>query len=1224
MSKREGPSGSQLAQQPTPRLRGLGPAYDEKQHGRHAAVLLQALSESGQQAPKNIALAGHYGSGKSSVILGAQQELEVRKVRYVNLSLSSLGFDDSARARVQADGSVPPLTNLIQKEIVKQLLYRKAPSEMPGSRYFRIDAFRPLTASLWSAIVGIAFLVGATLLGLRERLEKAAPQSLVELDRNMGWFMLLTVGIFVAGVWFLGLRTFQSRLRVESVSAGGAALTLKAKENSYFDQYLDEIVYFFQRTRTAIAIFEDLDRFKDPHIFETLRELNTVLNNSDQITSRPIRFVYAVRDSIFEDLAAAQVEEQVAGVEGVLRKAATLEARPSTNRTKFFDLVIPMVPFLTHRSARDLIAWEFEGAAHKPTSAVVNLVGTHLTDMRLIRNIRNEFEMYSASILGPQGLKGLAVDRLFAMMVYKNLYLEDFERIRLGTSQIDAAYSAYRSLVQYQTTEQSRISARALAQIKAGAAWDGRAAAAGQRLRALVPIFFRATGYANQVMLQHRSTTYQDVDFGSPDLWRSMLKHKDSVRLYNNYGHSLQVSHEEVMALIGDKALEAGPVQDEETLRQRSRTASSTRAFVSRASMTDLLQRADLAGPHGDSVGSLADITRSLVSPLAYDLLMAGLIDENYTLYCSDYHAVNVSVEAMNFILHCVQPNQADYLFRFDDATSITGVAEELEGKFLQGESVFNVDVFDYYLVHDSGQLDPALARLVRPSDPQVGFLDVYLNNGSQTGLFVQALIRMGWPAALTHLAHTEEIDADTRLRLIDVALLAADASVDYETSDELISLIADSYAEMQAFTSDLDSARADALADLLSQLGARFEQLTVLGGAQRRAIADRGLYPITAHNVRAALETDHTPALDQARELNPRVYEHLLREIERYIAILQPNEPAVAEGSAFAGILNDVSDNAPDAVASVARRAHSSCVIGDVTELESDSRPGVASAGRFLTTAANVSVLLHEFGLTHELAEVIGQQPLTSPDAVSAADRSELAVAIANSAHLASAPSVRRIEDLALDDELDVELLDQHGLSKLPELLGAGHVADEPATYESIAERPFVLRERFFEASRRLADYVTAISLTAEDLAKFFRSSKVSVDAKRALAADAAYLSQHLDRGSAIALAQWAQKGHNLEVAVLAVLSEKRAPAEYIIELLAPLLPGIDSAELERILRGLGDPYELLVQLGHHRPKLSPHEGTTELLDELKKRGFVSSYKTLPFGSSLRVNMRH
>ncbi|WP_407663181.1 YobI family P-loop NTPase [Micromonospora radicis] len=65
----------------------------------------------------------------------------------MTVSLSSLGIDDTTRARIQEDGTLPPLTNLIQKEIVKQLLYRKAPADMPGSRYFRIDPFRPWPAA---------------------------------------------------------------------------------------------------------------------------------------------------------------------------------------------------------------------------------------------------------------------------------------------------------------------------------------------------------------------------------------------------------------------------------------------------------------------------------------------------------------------------------------------------------------------------------------------------------------------------------------------------------------------------------------------------------------------------------------------------------------------------------------------------------------------------------------------------------------------------------------------------------------------------------------------------------------------------------------------------------------------------------------------------------------------------------------------------------------------
>lgn len=41
---------------------------------------------------------------------------------------------------------------------------------------------------------------------------------------------------------------------------------------------------------------------------------------------------------------------------------------------------------------------EFADSDERPSPALVNLVGGRLTDMRLIRNIRNEFEIYRTSV----------------------------------------------------------------------------------------------------------------------------------------------------------------------------------------------------------------------------------------------------------------------------------------------------------------------------------------------------------------------------------------------------------------------------------------------------------------------------------------------------------------------------------------------------------------------------------------------------------------------------------------------------------------------------------------------------------------------------------------------------------------------------------------------------------------------------------------------------------
>ena len=68
---------------------------------------------------------------------------------------------------------------------------------------------------------------------------------------------------------------FYGKLKVSQLSAGAATVTLNDSSASYFDQYLDEIVYNFEISDRNVVIFEDIDRFNDSHIFEALRALNT-------------------------------------------------------------------------------------------------------------------------------------------------------------------------------------------------------------------------------------------------------------------------------------------------------------------------------------------------------------------------------------------------------------------------------------------------------------------------------------------------------------------------------------------------------------------------------------------------------------------------------------------------------------------------------------------------------------------------------------------------------------------------------------------------------------------------------------------------------------------------------------------------------------------------------------------------------------------------------------
>lgn len=112
-------------------------------------------------------------------------------------------------------------------------------------------------------------------------------------------------------------------------------------------------------------------------------------------------------------------------------------SEPATQRTKFFELVIPIVPFITHRSSADLLSEMMRRIDPEVSFDVIRVVAKHVTDMRLLHNIANEYRVFRARIIAPGALRGLTPSGLFAVVAYKNTHLQDFEQIRVGASVLD-------------------------------------------------------------------------------------------------------------------------------------------------------------------------------------------------------------------------------------------------------------------------------------------------------------------------------------------------------------------------------------------------------------------------------------------------------------------------------------------------------------------------------------------------------------------------------------------------------------------------------------------------------------------------------------------------------------------------------------------------------------------------------------------------------------------
>lgn len=615
----------------------LRPQFDEAKHGYYVDLLVQQITS--DDPPRNVAVAGSYGSGKSSVLAGLRGKIG-RKFQPVEISLATL--NQSKQALLDVSGETT-LTAALQKEVVKRLLYSAKPSDLPRSRFDRISGVR------WGSALGIAVVLATGVLGLVFMLKMPTPfdewsgswHRWQPTGRLLDWLSLV--------ILVLGAQAAFSSSRLREIGIGTAKLSLDAKGGDYFDKYLDEIVYFFQKSKTRVVVFEDLDRFDDPGIFQALRELNNLLNNSDQI-KRNVTFVHAIRDSLFErNLAPAANPSEGDGDAAAPRAYATdVSARIGTDsaasdRAKFFDLVVPLVPFISHEVSADLIVAAFVGVPEdqQPSRKLMALAGRHITDMRVIHSVRNEYVVFTAELLDKTTVEGLKDDRdqLFAMVLYKHHYLHDFERIRTGGSKLDELVSTVSDMTRARLASLEIEIASLENDIEATAAVDRRAEAAGQRLLDEVQFLIRvlrANATVQNVLLQGDGSFAPD-DVRSRAFWEALDASQATQLTVSAPGQQIAVLRADFPRLFGQDFPPAAwlrtAVEDDqsrlaqlEELRERLLHASL------RQRVTDTAFVGEGQGANVES--GIIDIPACSIDlmeeGLALDLIRGGYIDQNF------------------------------------------------------------------------------------------------------------------------------------------------------------------------------------------------------------------------------------------------------------------------------------------------------------------------------------------------------------------------------------------------------------------------------------------------------------------------------------------------------------------------------------------------------------------------------------------------------------------
>ena len=959
-----------------PELKPLYPQYDESSHASYVQRLEKAL-EGNDNKLHNIALSGVYGSGKSSILEKVVKDLEeerphtTRTISLAPLAAQLKKQDDRKVNSVSDEGDSAPekpsgappkssnnssITNLIQKEIIKQLLYGTDPGKIPASHFHRINEIG-LGKQLLSSLA-----CGALLLFMLD-IHKWPYNRIQEL---LTWLPIPTsITKILAEIVIIGLlliatfalfHYFDTRIHLAKIDVGTAGITLGENSDSYFDQYLDEIIYIFEKTGIRTVFFEDLDRFQDAQIFDSLRELNQILNNDPKLrhtestiqkisqrlhfspsaeeknsqSSIPIQFVYAIHDAIFSNQYVL-ADEQVSNKESLSH---------SFSRAKFFDLIIPVMPFVSASNSYQIALETLEDVLDANDPQMINLlelVADAIPDKRTWINIRNEFIVYREHLFvqSPEGRftskLGLDESHLLAFIIYKNCYLDDSVKIHDGKSKLDYFYNNARELAKQKLSnliDQNHKLEDQISRFTDESNAEKRALEVKAKLCHFMALIADTTE-DNEDSLRVGLNANNVSDASTPQAWRELTGCEETDQVYVEYDyHWTRITRlipYSLLKRVIDTSLDIGQWEESQKINLTNKNAdlSKTIEDLRSGDWAFILQFEE--SQTKESQTSLDKDFYALLdgnTSLLYRLISHGWIGQDYMLYSTIYTDEGITRNALNFILHHIDGNNPDYQFKLDDEDSedaLRRIRRKDKAIFHQ-HLVLNIDLLHYMLSHcddsETNQDTDQIIEMLSPLDNETSeFVSAYLDRLDDKANSLLDKMASRSQKLLSFLAQRGTTGTDMLCQHLDVAFHHLSREIQYTVDGNLADFLQNHWRSISIFRdSNIAPALVEPIVQILNDGKVRIDSLSELGykdssSGLRYPCVEQNLYVFSRGNLETALDTisqsdnnqdgsysvcNRLPALNMIMHISRTVYANALGHLEKYFDLLTKDEYAL------------------------------------------------------------------------------------------------------------------------------------------------------------------------------------------------------------------------------------------------------------------------------------------------------------------------------------------
>ncbi|MFV5694014.1 hypothetical protein ACM55G_01070 [Flavobacterium sp. LB3P122] len=604
------------------------------------------------------------------------------------------------------------LNQKIELSILQQMLYLEKSSSLPNSRFKRIRNLKNYSLVL-TTIVGFFVGLSFTYLFYQELFKNLtfykSISKEIKITIELSSLIILSIGaLFILKSFIKSLYHFKfQKINLK----GEVELNREVDNNSILNKNLDEIIYFFEKTNYNVVVIEDLDRFKEPEIFTKLREINLLLNNSKQV-NRHITFIYALKDEMFKD----------------------------GNRTKFFDFIVPVIPIINPSNSYDLLC---EKLKHENINdQLLDDISLYIDDMRLLKNIVNEFKIYKEKLT----IIDLDKSKLLSFIIYKNKYPEDFAKLHYNEGIIYEVFNTDEHLIKQNIISQYQ---NEIEQIKLKKVEIENFQIENiDNLRKLYILKIIENFPKDQKVTTinlDRNYHYNDInnllsDVVFEELIKTRMVNYTHV-LYNSYharwdNQRQNISFDEIEEQIGN---DYSYIERESIIKNKSdETFEKLKQDILQKDYnikkTNELTLGELISE--STVGLNISIAKEDI--LIY-FLRNGLIDKNYWNYISLFHETEngLSKNDQNFILGIRNKKPRELNYKLNN---IDRILKKVSNDF-DKEIILNLDLLDYLFTNKiNDQITDLFSLFHIKSERKLNFINLYIHQGKYLDKFIKKI----------------------------------------------------------------------------------------------------------------------------------------------------------------------------------------------------------------------------------------------------------------------------------------------------------------------------------------------------------------------------------------------------------------------------------------------------------------------------------------------------